>query len=261
MWFKFHHSRTQLILSSLNILQVSDVKTEFQHVRDNVENFADQCFKHACRMGESVHIEPSSPRVTSRQCHRANNPASSPLDYYRRNLVIPVLDEVISEFNARFSKLSASAGQLVGLVPSVICKREVNIQEVAELYSRDLPSPELLDMEVDRWKRKFLAMEPESHPTTCASALKACDPKTFSNLFVLLKIACTLPVTSCECERSCSVLRRLSNYMRATMGQERLSSLALLHIHYDTDIDVTKVVDRFALLHPRRLKMKNVIYS
>ena len=41
------------------------------------------------------------------------------------------------------------------------------------------------------------------------------------------------------------------------MGQERLSSLALLHIHYDTDIDVMKIVDRFAALHPRHSRMKN----
>ena len=141
-------------------------------------------------MGESVHIEPAFPRVTSRQHHRANNPALSPLEYYRRNLVIPVLDEVISEFDTRFSKLSITAGQLVGLVPSVICEREVNIEEVAELYTRDLPSPELLDQEVDRWKRKFVAMEPEFRPTSCASAIKVCDPMTFPNLFILLKIAC-----------------------------------------------------------------------
>ena len=36
----------------------------------------------------------------------------------------------------------------MGLVLSVICEREVNIQEVAQLYARDLPSPELLDQEV-----------------------------------------------------------------------------------------------------------------
>ena len=44
----------------LLLLQVSEVKTEFQHVRDDVEKFAEQCFKHACRMGEAVQIEPSS---------------------------------------------------------------------------------------------------------------------------------------------------------------------------------------------------------
>lgn len=241
-------------------MQVSEVKTEFQYTRDHVETFAEQCFKHACRMGEAVEIEPSSPRVTSRQRYRANNPAASPLEYYRRNLVIPVLDEILSEFNSRFSELSTSASQLVGLVPSVICVRDVNVEEIARLYTDDLPSSEMLDLEADRWKRKFLAMDPELRPTTCASAIKACDSKTFPNLFILLKIACTLPVTSCECERSCSVLRRLSNYMRAMTGQERLSSLALIHIHYDHDIQVAEVVDRFATLHPRRLEMKNMIY-
>ena len=168
------------------LLQVSEV-TEFQHVRDDINKFTEQWFNHACRMGEPVHIEPSSPRVAPRQRHRANNPASSPLDYYRRNLVIPVLDQVIGEFDARFSKLSSSAGQLMGLVPSVNCNREVNVGEVAELYDSDLPSPELLDQEADRWTRKFLAMEPESRPTSCASAIKACDPRTFPNIFYFAK--------------------------------------------------------------------------
>ena len=48
----------------------------------------------------------------------------------------------------------------------------------------------------------------------CAASLKACDPDDFPNLYILLKIAVTLPVTSCECERSISKTRRLNNYMR-----------------------------------------------
>ena len=75
----------------------------------------------------------------------------------------------------------------------------------------------------------------------------------FPNIGVLLKIACTLPVTSCECERSASALRRLINYMRASVGKKRLSNLALMHIHYDKDIDLDKVVDCFAQLHPTLL--------
>ena len=159
------------------LLQISEVKKEFQHIHNDVDKFAEQCFKHSCRMGESVHIEPAFPRVTSRQCHRANNPTLSPLEYYRRNLVIAVLDEVISEFDTRFSKLSITAGQLVGLVPSIICEKEVNIGDVAELYTRDLPSPKLLDRDVDWWKRKYVAMEPEFRPTSCASAIKVCTAK------------------------------------------------------------------------------------
>ena len=103
------------------------MKKDIQQIRLDVDKFAEQCFKHACRMGEAVEIELCSPRVTSQQRYRANNPASSPLEYYHQNAVIPVLDEVTSEFDARFSQLSAGAGQLVGLVPSVICERERSI--------------------------------------------------------------------------------------------------------------------------------------
>ena len=141
------------------LLQVSEVKTEFRHVHDDINKFTEQCFNHAYRMGEPVHTEPSSPRVASQQRHRANNPASSPLDDYHRNLVIPVLDQDIGDVDARFSKLSLSTGQLMGLVPSVNCSTKVNVGEVAELYDSHLPSPELLDQKADRWKRKFLAIE------------------------------------------------------------------------------------------------------
>ena len=65
---------------------------------------------------------------------------------------------------------------------------------------------------------------------SCAASLKACDPDDFSNLYILLKIAATLPVTSCECERSISTKRRLNNYTRCAMGEARLSSLAIIYI-------------------------------
>ena len=73
-----------------------------------------------------------------------------------------------------------------------------------------------------------------------------------------LEIGCTLPVT-CECERSASVIRRLDNYMRHCMTEERLTALALLHIHYDTHIDMEEVVNMFARMHPRRLEMDNIL--
>jgi hypothetical protein len=49
--------------------------------------------------------------------------------------------------------------------------------------------------------------------------------------------------------------------MRASMGQERLSPLALLHIHYDVAIDMDRVVDIFAKKHPRRLELDSLLYD
>ena len=96
-------------------------------------------------------------------------------------------------------------------------------------------------------------------PASCAAAIRECDRVVFPNIFMLLKIACTLPVTSCECERSASALRRLNTFMRASMSEERLSSLALIHTHYNTNIDLEEAVDIFAKLHPRRLELSIAI--
>ena len=72
-------------------------------------------------------------------------------------------------------------------------------------------------------------MDASNHPSTLESALKCSDPDYFPNLNAL---GCTLPVTLCENERANSVLKNLKTFLRSTMGQERLSSLSLMHIHY-----------------------------
>ena len=46
---------------------------------------------------------------------------------------------------------------------------------------------------------------------------------------------------------------RLHTYNRACLGQERLSFLALMHIHYQVKIDLDEVVNLFATKHLRRL--------
>ena len=114
-------------------------------------------------------------------------------------------------------------------------------------------------MELARWKSRYLSMGPELRPAFPASAIKECDISLYPNISVLLKIACTILVTSCGCKRSAITLRRLNNYMRASMGKSRLSSLALLHIHYDTTVDLDVVVDTYARLHPRRIQLENFL--
>ena len=102
-------------------------------------------------------------------------------------------------------------------------------------------------------------MGAEERPSSCAKVIKACDKESFPNVFILLQIACTLPVTSCECERSASALRRLGNFMRASMTESRLSSLALMHIHYQLPIDLDDVVSKFSEKHSRRMQRNSVL--
>ena len=158
------------------------------------------------------------------------------------------------------SGLARKCSQLLGLVPAVFCQRDVDLEEAVSLYNNDLSSPETIHEEIAQWKELNKRKPETERAASCVQALKECNSTLFPNIHTLLRIACTLPVTSCECERSCSVLRRLSNYMRSTMGQNRLTHLALMNIHYAHDIDLDLVVKRFSELHPRRLEMTNLIY-
>ena len=53
----------------------------------------------------------------------------------------------------------------------------------------------------------------------------------YPNIYTLLAILATLPVTTASGERTFRCLRRLKNYLKSSMGQERLSGLAFMQIH------------------------------
>ena len=68
----------------------------------------------------------------------------------------------------------------------------------------------------------------------------------------LLQIFATLPVTSCEPERSFSTLKRIKTYHRNTTGQLRLNGLASLNIHREVEVTVEEVIQKLSLNQKRR---------
>lgn len=107
-------------------------------------------------------------------------------------------------------------------------------------------------------QRKWERGDPSTVPATVAATqLKEIDSGMYPNITECFKFFSTLPVTTCECERNVSALRRLKTYLRSTMSQTRLTGLALLHIHYNMDIDFNEIIRRFARLHPRRMQLAN----
>ncbi len=77
----------------------------------------------------------------------------------------------------------------------------------------------------------------------------------FPNIFILLSIFLTVPITSAEAERSFSVLKRLKSWLRSTMGQDRLSSLAVIQINVSEicKISISAIIDIFASSKKRRV--------
>ena len=79
----------------------------------------------------------------------------------------------------------------------------------------------------------------------------------FTEVYHLIKVAMTIPVTSATAEHSFSVLKRIKTYLRATIGQERLTHLAVLLIERELskNIDLDSVIDHFHAMHPRCMQL------
>ena len=67
-------------------------------------------------------------------------------------------------------------------------------------------------------------------------------------MYTALHIVLTVPVTNCEGERSFSALSRVKNKLRSSLGQAKLSALAMLSIESELvgSIDFTEVIDAFS---------------
>ena len=73
-------------------------------------------------------------------------------------------------------------------------------------------------------------------PTSPSQTVPTARDKSILRHAALFLVFSTLPVTSCSSERSFSNLKRIKTYLRSTCGNERLTSLALMHIHFSSQI-------------------------
>uniref|UniRef100_A0A1X7UVB9 HAT C-terminal dimerisation domain-containing protein n=1 Tax=Amphimedon queenslandica TaxID=400682 RepID=A0A1X7UVB9_AMPQE len=137
-----------------------------------------------------------------------------------------------------------------------------NISKLSDLYSIDLPSPGNMNSEVEccklKWEQHLSTHGPSSLPNSLTSTLAQAS-SMYPNVKTLLIILFTLPVTSCLAERSFSSLKRMKTPYRSTRTTHRLSSLSLLHVHRDIEIDIEAAVDEFSIRYPRRLQVANIL--
>uniref|UniRef100_A0A1B6LBA9 HAT C-terminal dimerisation domain-containing protein n=1 Tax=Graphocephala atropunctata TaxID=36148 RepID=A0A1B6LBA9_9HEMI len=80
---------------------------------------------------------------------------------------------------------------------------------------------------------------------------------SFSETHKLLTIVSTIPMTTAEAERCFSTLKRIKTFLRSTMGQERLTALAMLSVEKGMIRSIPnfneRVIDVFARQKERRM--------
>ena len=151
-------------------------------------------------------------------------------EYLKTNIWFPVLDHILSELDRRFTKTNLDLMKSVqACSPSSSSFLEpTQLNYLASFYSL---STDLLANECVLAKGTLQNKELNSvtdvychiHPLQAA----------FPTLKKILQIALTLAVSTAQCERSFSAVKRIKTYLRTVMTEKRLADIALLSIEND----------------------------
>ena len=244
---------------------VARVISVLQDMRDNINDRHGEWWTDVQALCLKTGVQESLPRYCSRQTYRGNIPAQTPVDYYRLNVSIPLLDDIISQMNIRFGNLQQLAMKGMSFMPTILLRdasAKADILEFGKAYQSDFPtaSPNLdaLSAEIDLWIAILKSLPISEHPATVAEALRlAMGNPLIPTVSRLLRLVCTWPVTSCECERSISALNRVKTSLRASMSQIRFNGLVMLHVHYNRKLSHLDVIRLFSARNPRKIILPN----
>ncbi|CAI6354224.1 unnamed protein product [Macrosiphum euphorbiae] len=202
-------------------------------------------------------IELTVKRLNKRQTNRANPLSDQKMDaetYYKITVFIPYVDYFITELENRFLAHSDIFKGFESLFSSNTILTEVeetSFKKLVEFYKPDVENLKILLVELKLWRLNLS----RSSYTVSKSALQAlieCDANLFPNIFILIKILCTLPVSTTTPERMFSSLKRIKTYLRNTMSEDRLNGLTMLAVHKNVHIDTEEIINEFAK-KPRKL--------
>ena len=240
------------VLSFLNCLTIAlqkvdcnladaynDVAVARECIRDsrNDESW-EKVWTRITQVAKAIKVTVEKPRSAIRQCHRSNagDVHQSCSSYYKINVYFAFIDHVITELEERFSSDHSGLIAAHYLIPQFLpdLDQEKN-DSLLSYYGRFLCQQERdsLPIEILKWKKS--AELRQNKPKKATDTLKLCSPQVFPVLHKILTIFLTTPIGSVSCERSFSALRRLKLWTRSSMTEERLSGLAMLLVHRDSE--------------------------
>lgn len=113
----------------------------------------------------------------------------------------------------------------------------------------------LLEIEEDDFKcelrvaKKVYENQKVDNSKTLNEQLKAViEYDTYPNIYKLMHVALAMPISSATCERSFSTMRRINNYLRSNMEQDRFTNLSILNIERELSnkIENEQILNKFS---------------
>ena len=185
-----------------------------------------------------------------------------------RRELFQVVDKLRNEINKRFEQIDTINKKFGFLQLEIIMDTnrdkfiEQSINALADVYN-EVDGDEL-KLEIHRLRRYVLVSRNNNQGVICGNCtilvllqwmVKWGFIESLPNLIIAIRIFLTMSISVASCERSFSKLKLIKNYLRSTMSQIRLTSIAILSIERDiTDnINFDDVINDFAALKARTI--------
>lgn len=187
---------------------------------------------------------------------------NDPERFFKVNIFYGCLDIIVAQLSNRFKSLDATVKKFKAILPStLVTATDDQLYEEAEqlikYFSKDFTGsfsgqllafraclkPDISKLSTVEDLAKLLITE--------NSVLSSSFPEVCTAIILFLSI----PVTVATAERSFSKLKIIKNYLRSTMGQERLKGLAMLSIENERakNLQLEKIIDEFADRKARKM--------
>ncbi|XP_068240119.1 uncharacterized protein [Palaemon carinicauda] len=200
-------------------------------------------------------------------------------DMFRVTAFIPIIDKLyaaLTQCLAAYSNLREKFGFLSEISNKTNTELEAAAEKLVSSYPNDLEAG--LESELLQFAHLMKSIprgSSESAPSLGgAKAAQRQSPElemykiihrhdmveTFANVEIVLRLYLCMNVTNCTGERSFSKLKLLKNYLRNTMGQNRLYSLTLFSIEHEKlrVLDFTDVIKQFARMSKKSTKFSKL---
>lgn len=234
-------SKTETVAGMLECAQA--VSDELQQLRSETTfaSILQKCSVTADKLGlKPLHIPRPRKPPTRFAGPAVAYSATTPDDFYRPQY-FEMIDTATSEIAERFNGS-------VGLQTYMKLENTLLTGNTDKELLANYPEININDLEVQ------LAMFRRKHPVSKLSEavtvirdMSADVRSMFDEIEKLMRLLLVCPCSSAEAERSFSSLRRLKTWLRSTMSQKRLNSVAVCHTHQELldETDITKLMRYF----------------
>lgn len=188
-----------------------------------------------------------------------DEPSKNEETIFYQDYFLTIVDQAIVSMNMRFSQLESfnnNFGFLYRINKIKFMEKE-ELRKCCHDLQNVLTDGELKDIDgYELYEELLIFCTMISEEITAFQALtvlkKCCG--SFPNISIALRIILSIPVTSAGAERSFSKLKIIKNYLRSTLSQCKLTSLATLSIEQEIcdSLDFNELIEIFAAAKARK---------